>query len=131
MVPCTFGMDLHPLCIVRLTHDNNEFSREVENPIRRNRKVTNISTGISSRKCNISVYKLSIGSTAYASSLPNLATMPPHRAQVAIVGGGIAGLTLALIFERLHVSCVLFESRRVLLPMKGPASAFCQTVCES
>lgn len=39
--------------------------------------------------------------------------------QVAIVGGGIAGITLALIFERLGIKYVLFEASESLAPDKG------------
>jgi FAD dependent monooxygenase len=39
--------------------------------------------------------------------------------QVAIVGGGIAGLTLALAFERLNISFVLFEARDSITPDQG------------
>ena len=39
--------------------------------------------------------------------------------QVAIVGGGIAGLTLALAFERLNIKYALFEARESLAPNEG------------
>ncbi|THY13930.1 hypothetical protein D6D00_09988 [Aureobasidium pullulans] len=39
--------------------------------------------------------------------------------QVAIVGGGIAGLTLALAFERLNISFVLFEARESITSDQG------------
>lgn len=39
--------------------------------------------------------------------------------QVAIIGGGIAGLTLALAFERLGIKYVLLEARDSLTPDEG------------
>ncbi len=38
---------------------------------------------------------------------------------VAIVGGGIAGLTIALILERLDIDYALFEARDSLSPDEG------------
>lgn len=42
----------------------------------------------------------------------------PHH-QVAIVGGGIAGLTLALAFEQLNIDYILFEAYESLAPNEG------------
>jgi FAD dependent monooxygenase len=39
--------------------------------------------------------------------------------QVAIVGGGPAGLTLALACERFHIKYALFESQATLSPDNG------------
>jgi FAD dependent monooxygenase len=44
---------------------------------------------------------------------------PETNCQVAIVGGGIAGLTLALAFERVGISFVLFEAHESITPDKG------------
>lgn len=51
-------------------------------------------------------------------ALPSTLTKAEHY-QVAIVGGGIAGLTLALEFERLGVKYALFESHDSLAPDEG------------
>lgn len=39
--------------------------------------------------------------------------------QVAIIGGGIAGLTLALAFERVGIKYILLEARDSLTPNEG------------
>ena len=54
-------------------------------------------------------------------NIENLFTMTEKAShyQVAIAGGGIAGLTLSLIFEKLNISYVLFEARNSLEPEKG------------
>jgi FAD dependent monooxygenase len=44
---------------------------------------------------------------------------PDENYQVAIVGGGIAGLTLALAFEQLGISYILFEANESIAPDKG------------
>ena len=44
---------------------------------------------------------------------------PNEHYQVAIVGGGIAGLTLALAFERLGISFILLEAHESIAPDKG------------
>lgn len=49
---------------------------------------------------------------------PSTLTEAKHY-QVAIVGGGIAGLTLALEFERLDIKYALFESHASLAPGEG------------
>lgn len=47
-------------------------------------------------------------------------TQPPsNHYQVAILGGGIAGLTLALILERLGISFTLWESHSTISPDIG------------
>ena len=48
---------------------------------------------------------------------------PVEHYQVAIVGGGIAGLTLALAFERLGISFILFEAHESIAPDKGASFA--------
>ncbi|KAM5343385.1 hypothetical protein ACJ41O_011922 [Fusarium nematophilum] len=49
---------------------------------------------------------------------PSAIPAPKHY-QVAIVGGGIAGLTLALAFERMNISFALFEAHESLAPSLG------------
>jgi FAD dependent monooxygenase len=49
---------------------------------------------------------------------------PDEHYQVAIVGGGIAGLTLALALERIGVSFVLFEANESIAPDKGASVGF-------
>lgn len=51
-------------------------------------------------------------------TLPSAPTKTEHY-QVVIVGGGIAGLTLALEFERLGIKYALFESHASLYPDEG------------
>lgn len=51
-------------------------------------------------------------------ALPSNPTNENHY-QVAIVGGGIAGLTLALEFERLGIRYALFEAHISLSPDEG------------
>ncbi|KAI1074322.1 FAD-dependent monooxygenase [Whalleya microplaca] len=46
-------------------------------------------------------------------------TQPDDYHQIAIVGGGIAGLTLALAFERLGIDYALFEAKESLAPNEG------------
>ncbi|OOQ88357.1 3-hydroxybenzoate 6-hydroxylase 1 [Penicillium brasilianum] len=46
-------------------------------------------------------------------------SVTPERYPIAIVGGGIAGLTLALALEKLGVRYVLFESQSSLAPDRG------------
>ncbi|KAM0545989.1 hypothetical protein ACHAPJ_011101 [Fusarium lateritium] len=43
----------------------------------------------------------------------------PKHYQVAIVGGGVAGITLALAFERMGIDFVLFEAHQSLAPSEG------------
>ncbi|RGP80702.1 bikaverin cluster-monooxygenase [Fusarium longipes] len=47
------------------------------------------------------------------------ATLKPKHCQVIIVGGGVAGITLALAFERLEIDYVLFEAHTSLAPSEG------------
>lgn len=44
---------------------------------------------------------------------------PDNHYQVAILGGGIAGLTLALILERLGITWTLWESHETISPEIG------------
>lgn len=44
---------------------------------------------------------------------------------MAIIGGGIAGLTLALAFERLGVKYALLEAKRSLAPNEGASIGLC------
>lgn len=45
--------------------------------------------------------------------------------QVAIVGGGIAGVTLALAFEKLGIDFILFEAHSSLAPDEGASLGLC------
>ncbi|KAI4740459.1 hypothetical protein E4T50_09102 [Aureobasidium sp. EXF-12298] len=47
------------------------------------------------------------------------ALVESERFQIAIVGGGIAGLTLALLCERLNISFVLLEARESITAEQG------------
>lgn len=46
-------------------------------------------------------------------------TVTQQHYEVAIVGGGIAGVTLALIFEKLNISYTLLEARDTLESDRG------------
>lgn len=46
-------------------------------------------------------------------------TVTQHHYEVAIAGGGIAGVTLALIFEKLNISYILLEARNTLESDRG------------
>lgn len=47
------------------------------------------------------------------------ATREPKHCQVVIAGGGVAGITLALAFERMNIDYVLFEAHTSLAPSEG------------
>lgn len=47
------------------------------------------------------------------------ATLEPKYCQVVIAGGGVAGITLALAFERMNIDYVLFEAHASLALSEG------------
>ncbi|CAJ0552559.1 Ff.00g006370.m01.CDS01 [Fusarium sp. VM40] len=47
------------------------------------------------------------------------ATLEPKHCQVVIAGGGVAGITLALAFERMNIDYILFEAHSSLAPSEG------------
>jgi FAD dependent monooxygenase len=46
-------------------------------------------------------------------------TVPEQHYEVAIAGGGIAGVTLALMLEKLNISYILLEARDTLASDRG------------
>ncbi len=66
-----------------------------------------------------------------ASDFPSTLVSEARRYDVAIVGGGITGITTALLLQRRGKSCIVFDSRNLCFGTTGGTTAHINTVLDT